>query len=104
MASKSVSLLIAGAAIVASVGCTWISVLSGPRTLNAGDTATYVLSLGSDGDDGNGRLHVVAEVPDSWFLLSNSYTGTVGEVTVAGSGLVTSVPHSSNLEFPQKKR
>ena len=100
MTRKPEVLLIAVALVVFSVGCTWISVLSGPRTLNAGDTATYVLSLGSDsGDDGNGRLYVVAEVPDSWFLLSNSYIGTIGEVIVTGSGPVTSVP-TFNLDFP----
>ena len=38
-------LLIAVALVVFSVGCTLISVLSGPRTLSAGDTATYVLAL-----------------------------------------------------------
>ncbi len=101
MTHKLKVLLIAVALVVFSVGCTWISVLSGPRTLNAGDTATYVLSLGSDsGDDGHGGLWVVAEVPDSWFLLSNSYIGTIGEVIVTGSGPVTSVPGPFNLSFP----
>ena len=100
MARKPVTLLIAAALIVASVGCTLISVLSGPRTLTAGDTATYVLALGGGTGNGYGWLWVVAEVPDSWSLLSNSYTGTIGEVTVSGSGTVTTVPSYVGLNFP----
>ena len=64
-------------------GCTVISVLSGPRDLMPGDTATYVLSL-----DGPGytavTLYLVCDVPASWDLLSNSYTGTIGGVPVSG--------------------
>ena len=99
MTRKPEVLLIAVALVVFSVGCTWISVLSGPRTLTAGDTATYVLSLGSDDqNEGDGDLFVVAEVPDSWTLLSNSYIGIIDGVRVSGSGTVTGVPPS--LDFP----
>ena len=74
-------------AVIATIaGCTEISVLSGPRILSAGDTATYVLSLGGGGGEGAGWLWVLAEVPDSWSLLSNFYTGTIGGFPVSGSG------------------
>jgi DNA-binding beta-propeller fold protein YncE len=82
--------LAAVALIVVLVGCTWISVLSGPRTLSVGDTATYVLSLGGDGTNQADSFSVVAEVPDSWSLLSSYYTGTIGGVPVSGTGTVES--------------
>ena len=60
-------LVITVAVIAAIVGCTEISILSGPRTLTAGDTATYVLALGAPGSDPTvGSLYVLAEVPESW--------------------------------------
>ncbi len=79
-------LLVTVAVIAAIIGCTIISVLSGPRTLSPGDTATYVLYLGGGTGQGAGWLWVVADVPDSWSLLSNFYTGSIGGVTVSGSG------------------
>jgi len=71
-----------------AAGCTLISVLSGPRTLSAGDTATYVLALGGTSGASPATLYVVADVPDSWALLSSWYTATIGGVPVSGSGTV----------------
>lgn len=65
-------------------GCTTIVVLSGPRVLSPGDTAEYVLAL--DGPEGSGvMLYVASDVPESWTLLSNSYTGIVEGEPVTGS-------------------
>lgn len=84
-------------AIAIIIGCTRISVISGPRTLNAGDAATYVLSLGgSDAADGV-TLYVVADVPDSWVLSSSSYTGTASGVPIGGSGTVVAEPYPDLL-------
>lgn len=80
-------LLIAAAMITAVIGCTGISVLSGPRALSAGDTATYVLSLEGSGGEGL-MLHVIADVPASWSLLWSWYSATIGGVPVSGSGSV----------------
>jgi 6-phosphogluconolactonase (cycloisomerase 2 family) len=81
-------------------GCTVIAVLSGPRSLSSGDTATYVLSL--DGPGANDvTLYVVSDVPESWLLLSNSFTGTIGGVPVTGSGAVVTDPHPSSLPPPE---
>ena len=101
MTRKPEILLTAVALVVFSVGCTWIAVLSGPRTLSPGDTATYVLALGSN-DPGSsyGLMWVVAEVPNSWSLLSHSYVGTAGGLPVSGSGTVTDVPSYVGLNFP----
>jgi len=80
-------------------GCTVISVLSGPRDLIPGDTATYVLSL-----DGPGytavALYLVCDVPASWDLLANSFTGTIGGVPVSGTGTVVGDPYPSSLPPP----
>jgi hypothetical protein len=77
-------------------GCTVISVLSGPRNLSPGDTATYVLALGGTGGN-EVTLYVVSDVPASWVLLSNSFTGTIGGTPVAGTGTVVSDPYPSAL-------
>lgn len=80
-------------------GCTVISVLSGPRDLIPGDTATYVLSL--DGPGYNAvTLYLVCDVPVSWDLLANSYTGTIGGVPVSGTGTVVGDPYPSSLPPP----
>jgi DNA-binding beta-propeller fold protein YncE len=96
MAHKRGLLVAAVSMIILVLGCTLISVLSGPRTLTAGDTATYVLYLGDPGTghgDQTGPLYVVSEVPNSWSLLSNYYQGTMGGVPVYGTGtVVSSVP------------
>ena len=97
MAIRAVSWCFVVVAVIAStIGCTLISVLSGPRTLSPGDTASYVLSLkGGHGSSGSSGLWVVAEVPETWSLLSNFYTGTIGGVPVSGSATIVGVP----LEF-----
>ncbi len=90
--NRVVWMLVTVLVIVAIIGCTSISVLSGPRTLSAGDTATYVLSLGGDLTYTWGWEQVVAEVPESWSLLSNSYKGTINGQQVSGSGTLADIP------------
>jgi 6-phosphogluconolactonase (cycloisomerase 2 family) len=95
---RRISLVFVGLAIVLS-GCTTIVVLSGPRTLTAGDTASYVLSL--DGPDGNEvTLYVASDVPADWSLLSNTYTGTVGGVPISSSGTIVPDPYPWLLPPP----
>ena len=77
-------------------GCTVISVLSGPRSLSPGDTATYVLSLDGPGADGV-TLYVVSDVPASWVLLSNSFAGNIGGSPAVGTGTVVGDPYPSAL-------
>ncbi len=86
--------------LVGVTGCGTIAVLSGPRVLKAGDTATYVLALGGVDLPGNSTLYLGCDVPSSWALLNNSYLGTAGGNPVSGSALVTTTYDTDDIPPP----
>ena len=83
--------------LVGLMGCTMITVISGPRVLAPGDVATYVVSLGASDVASDVLLYVAADVPASWVLLSNSYDATINGLPVAGSGTVVSNPYAVGM-------
>jgi hypothetical protein len=80
--------------VMVLTGCTTITLLSAPAVVAAGDIARFVLEV-SGGPGDNTRLHVVAEVPESWDLTSSTYQGTIGGVPVTGTGSVVPQAYSN---------
>jgi len=77
--------------VVLLTGCTTIVIISAPASLAIGDVAHFVLGVGVGPHGGTDfNLYAVAEVPDSWSLISHEYSGTVAGIPVSGTGSVVS--------------
>lgn len=76
-------------AISLCLGGCLVTIISGPSEVALGEFVTYELDVASEiGGSFDITLTVLAEVPEGWTLVSNSYSGVLDGTPVSGTGTV----------------